>query len=185
MPVFISLLRGVNVGGHNKIKMDALRSLCESLDVRDAQTYVQSGNVVFRARQQDLLRLGKKLQDAIARTAGFRPEIVLRSLPDWKAAVSANPFARRSGIDPARLLVMFLAERPSPAAAKAVLQLRPSQEELKLLGTELFIYYPQGLSRPEVSWTSLEKILQVSATGRNWNTVTKLLEMAQALDAGD
>jgi uncharacterized protein (DUF1697 family) len=182
MPVVISLLRGVNVGGHNKIKMDALRMICESLDLRDAQTYVQSGNVVFRAKQQELVRLQKKIQEAIAGKCGFRPEVVLRSLPEWKAAVSANPFARRPGIDPARLLVMFLAGRPSPAAAKALLQLRPSNEELKLIGSELFIYYPRGLARPEVPWTSLEKILQVSATGRNWNTVEKLLEIAVSLE---
>lgn len=182
MPVCIALLRGVNVGGHNKIKMDALRSLCASLDLRDAQTYVQSGNVVFRARQQNLLVLRKKLQETIAGKFGFRPEVVLRSLADWKAAVRANPFARRAGLDPARLLVMFLPGRPAPAAARAVRKLRPSQEELRLVGSELFIYYPQGLGRPEVSWTRLERMLQVSATGRNWNTVEKLLAIAESLE---
>jgi len=182
MPVIITLLRGVNVGGHNKVKMDALRSVCESLDLRDPQTYVQSGNVVFRTRQQDLARLGGRLQEAIARKFGFRPGVVLRSLSEWRAAVAANPFARRPGIDPARLLVMFLAEQPSAAAAKALLQLRPSKEERKLVDQELFIYYPQGLGRPDIPWTTLEKILQVSATGRNWNTVQNLLGIAESLE---
>jgi uncharacterized protein (DUF1697 family) len=79
MPVVISMLRGVNVGGHNKIKMDALRALCESLKLRDPQTYVQSGNVIFRTKEQNHVLLTKRIQDGIESTFGFRPGVVLRT----------------------------------------------------------------------------------------------------------
>ena len=73
MAVIISMLRGVNVGGHNKIKMDALRELYQSLKLRDAQTYVQSGNVIFRTDERDISRLAKRIEAGIERKFGFRP----------------------------------------------------------------------------------------------------------------
>jgi uncharacterized protein (DUF1697 family) len=79
MAVVISLLRGVNVGGHHKIKMDALRALYESLELRGAQTYVQSGNVIFKTRERDLIRLGRRIEDGIERTFGFRPHVIVRT----------------------------------------------------------------------------------------------------------
>src|SRR5437879_13045958 len=78
MAVIISILRAVNVGGHNKIKMDALRALYETLKLRDAQTYVQSGNVIFRREERDISRLTKRIEDGIQRTVGFRPGVILR-----------------------------------------------------------------------------------------------------------
>ena len=147
MPVIISLLRGVNVGGHNMIKMDALRGLYASLGLRDAQTYVQSGNVVFRAGAQDLVRLQTKIEVAIERRFGFRPPVVLRSISDWKATMAANPFARRPGIDTRKFLVMFLGGVPSPEARKALRQLPATEDERKLIGRELFLYYPNGFGR--------------------------------------
>ncbi len=79
MAVIISMLRGVNVGGHNKMKMDALRALYESLKLRDAQTYVQSGNVIFRTDERDMARLAKRIEDGIERKFGFRPDVILRT----------------------------------------------------------------------------------------------------------
>ena len=79
MTVVISMLRGVNVGGHNKIKMDSLRELYESLGLRDAQTYVQSGNVVFRTDAKNIAPVAKRIEDAIERKFGFRPSVILRT----------------------------------------------------------------------------------------------------------
>ena len=79
MAVIISLLRGVNIGGHHKIKMDALRNLYDSLKLADAQTYLQSGNVVFRTKEQDISRLAKRIEDAIEKSFGFRPVVVPRT----------------------------------------------------------------------------------------------------------
>jgi len=98
MPVIICMLRGVNVGGHNMIKMDALKALCVSLKLKDPQTYVQSGNVVFGSGEEDLPKLARRLQDAIEKAHGFRPGVVLRTAGELREVVARNPFAKRSGI---------------------------------------------------------------------------------------
>src|SRR6266851_4700119 len=105
MAVVISLLRGVNVGGHHMIKMEALRALYESLGLRDAKTYVQSGNVVFKTQERDLVRLSKKIEDGIERKFGFRPHVIVRTPSDLRNVIARNPFAQRRGIEPNRLLV--------------------------------------------------------------------------------
>src|ERR1700722_13773836 len=116
MPAVISMLRGVNVGGHNKIKMEALRALYESLGLLDVQTYVQSGNVVFKTRGTNLLSLAKGIEDGIQRTFGFRPSVVLRTTSEMRDTIAKNPFATRQGIDPSRLLVTFLYSAPDAEA---------------------------------------------------------------------
>src|SRR5665811_2227083 len=106
MPVIISMLRGVNVGAHNRIKMDALRALYESLGLRDPQTYVQSGNVVFRTDKRDLVALAKRIEDAIEQGFGFRPTVILRTSGELREVIARNPFAKRRGIEPTKLLEM-------------------------------------------------------------------------------
>ena len=182
MTVIISMLRGVNVGGHNKIKMDALRDLYESLDLRNPQTYVQSGNVVFRAEAKDLAVLAKRIEDAIERKFGFRPSVVLRTTSDLTDVIARNPFAKRSGIEASKLLVTFLAAAPSPDARDEILGIKVSSEEVRIDGRELYVYFPDGMGRSKV-WPAIEKALKKSGTGRNWNTVTKLLEIAEKLEA--
>src|SRR5436190_1569387 len=112
MAVIISMLRAVNVGGHNKIKMDTLMALYESLKLRDAQTYVQSGNVIFRTDERDMARLAKRIEDGIERKFGFRPDVILRTVAEMRDVVARNPFAKRRGIEPAKLLVSFLEGKP-------------------------------------------------------------------------
>jgi uncharacterized protein (DUF1697 family) len=112
MPVLISMLRGVNVGAHNRIKMDALRALYESLALRHPQTYVQSGNVLFRTDRRDPIALAKRIEDAIQRGFGFRPTVILRTSAELRDVMARSPFAKRGGIEPAKLLVYFLANDP-------------------------------------------------------------------------
>jgi uncharacterized protein (DUF1697 family) len=183
MAVIIAMLRGVNVGGHNKIKMEDLRGLCKTLKLRDACTYVQSGNLIFRTEERDLALLAKRLQDAIERKFRFRPEVVLRTAAEMRHAIGRNPFAKRRGIEPNKLLVMFLANDPESEAREKAAQLNTAPEELRMDRRELYIYYPNGMARPKVSWASIERILKTPGTGRNWNSVTKMLEMAEQLEA--
>jgi len=183
MPAVISLLRGVNVGGHNKIKMEELRELYASLGLRDAQTYVQSGNVVFRTDARDFTRLSKRIADAIEERFAFRPGVILRTAADLRGVIAANPFASRREVAPSRLLVQFLASEPPADARERILRIESEPDELRIGGRELYIYYPNGMARPKVAWALIERILQTPCTGRNWNTVRKLLEMAEGLDA--
>src|SRR5690242_15662107 len=119
--VVVSMLRGVNVGSHNRIKMDALRALCESLELLNPQTYIQSGNVVFRTRERALARLAEHIENGIEESFGFRPAVILRTSAELKNVIGSNPFARRSEIDPSKLLVTFLAREPEPQARQKVL----------------------------------------------------------------
>jgi uncharacterized protein (DUF1697 family) len=183
MPVVISLLRGVNVGGHNQIKMETLRALYVSLDLRDAQTYVQSGNVVFRTDERDLARLAKRIEDGIERKFGFRPDVILRTTKELRDVIAKNPFTARRDVEPNKLLVTFLAGEPGREAREKVLKMNTSPDELHVIGRELYIYFPEGIARPKVSWMAVTKMLKTTGTGRNWNTVRKLLDMAENLEA--
>ncbi|MGH9682623.1 MAG: DUF1697 domain-containing protein [Candidatus Acidiferrales bacterium] len=185
MSIVISMLRGVNVGGHNKIKMDALRALYEFLGLRNPQTYVQSGNVVFGTEERDLVLLAKRIQNGIERTFGFRPEVILRSSSELRDVIARNPFAKRRGIDPSKLLVSFLAGDPGPEARDKVLKIKTDPEELRIGGRELYVYFPNGMARPKLSWPAIERALKTPGTGRNWNSVTKLLEIAEKLKSSE
>jgi len=185
MAVMVAMLRGVNVSGHNMIKMEALRALCESLGLRDAQTYVQSGNVVFRTKERNLAALAKRMEDAIERGFGFRPAVIVRTTSELKDAIARNPFAGRRGIHPGKLLVTFLASAPSAEGRERVLKIKADPEELFIDGREVYIYFPNGMGRTKLSWPTVGKMLGTSGTGRNWNSVTKLLEMAERMEAAE
>jgi uncharacterized protein (DUF1697 family) len=182
MPVLISLLRGVNVGGHRKVKMDELRALYESLGFKDVQTYINSGNVLFRTAGRDLARLRQRIETTIESACGFRSDVVLRTPADLKQVIARNPFAARPGLDASRLAIHFLAADPGAEAREQVLAINAAPEELHLHGRELYIYYLNGMARPKLSLPMVEKTLRTSGTSRNWNTVRKLLEMAEKLE---
>jgi len=182
MPAIICMLRGVNVGGHNIIKMDALRALCESLNLKSPKTFLQSGNVVFLSNESNLLSLSQRIQDTIERNFRFRPDVVLRSSSDMRHVIARNPFASRHGIDPAKLLMTFLATEPAKQAREALAKFDTRGEELHFHGNELYIYFRKGMGQSKLSWPALEKALNSSFTGRNWNSVTKLFDLAEALE---
>lgn len=163
--------------------MDALRTLCESLGHRDVATYVQSGNVVFRTAVRDPAKIARRIEDGIESTFGFRCDVVLRMPGELRDVVAANPFAGRSGIEPAKLLVTFLAREPSPEARAKLLSVQIAPEELHIHGREIYIYFPNGLARPKLPSGLIDRTVKMPCTGRNWNTVTKLMEMAQALES--
>jgi uncharacterized protein (DUF1697 family) len=183
MAVLVSMLRGVNVAGHNQIKMEALRALYEKLGLRDAQTYVVSGNVVFRTKERNLTALAHRIEDAIERDFGFRPAVVVRTTSELRGVIARNPFASRRGIDPSKFLVTFLAGYPGAEGREQVLKIKADPEDLFIDGREVYIYFPNGIARPKLSWTTIAKTLGTCGTARNWNSVRKLLEIAEKLEA--
>jgi len=184
MPVLIALLRGVNIGGHHKIKMDLLREICVSLKCENPQTLLQSGNLVFKA-SSNVAKLADSLESAIERKLGFRPSVLLRTAPEMREIIARNPFGTRKGINPSKLVVAFLAAEPNAQARKELHAMDIAPEELHAIGRELYIYFPNGQARPKLSWQRVDKILGSCAPGtaRNWNTVTKLLQLAEGLEA--
>jgi uncharacterized protein (DUF1697 family) len=185
MPTVICMLRGVNVGGHNKIKMDALRALFVTLKLREPQTYIQSGNIVFRSDERDLARLTKRIEAGIEKAFGFRPGVALRTSADLRHIIAKNPFAKRSALDAAKILVVFLLSEPAKDAIQAIHAKNPGPEEVHCQGRELYIYFPNGIARSKLTPSLMDRALGTSGTGRNWNTVAKLQEMAEQLDSMD
>ena len=181
MPAVICFLRGVNVTGKNMIKMEQLRALCESLGLRNVQTYIQSGNVVFRTKSRNSAALATRIEKTIEERFGFRPHVMLRTSQELRGVVTRNPFAQRANLDPGRFLVYFLKGEPTPEACDRTCALKTDTEELRVSGSELYIYYLNGVGKSQLPMARIEKALGISGTGRNWNTVTKLLEMAEKL----
>jgi len=182
MTVIICLLRGVNVVGNNKISMQALREICLSLKLRGPQTYIQSGNVVFGTVERDLDKLAGRIEDRIEKGHRFRPRVMLRTAAEMREVVTRNPFAGRKGLDPSKLIVSFLLEAPNAETRDCVLAINVGPEELRHHGRELYIYFPDGQGRSKLP-AVLDRALKAPATARNWNTVNKLLAMAQQLES--
>ncbi len=182
MPVLISMLRAVNVGGHGKIKMDALRTLYASLKFENPQTYLQSGNVIFKTGERKIDLVAKRIQSGVEKKFACRTEIILRTTAELRSVVAKNPFAERRAIEPSKLLVAFLADDPGDAARKTLEEQKFAPEELHVSSRELYIYFPNGMGKSKLPWPRIYKILNTPGTGRNWNSVTKMLEIAENLE---
>jgi len=179
----ISMLRGVNLGPHNRIKMDALRALYKSLGLEEPRTYVQSGNVIFRTNEKDLVKLASKIQKAIEKMFGCCPAVVLRTRGELKKVIAANPFAGRE-LPSGKILVTFLAGDPAQEAKSALAAFDKYPEEVHLKGRELYTYFPNGAGQSKLPWSQVEKHLGITGTARNWNSVTQLLAIAEELETG-
>ena len=180
MTSLVSLLRGVNVGGYHKIRMEELRKVYEALGFEGVQTLLQSGNVVFRTRERNLTKLAGRIEDAIEQRWGFRPAVILRTGAEMAEVMARNPFAGRKDVEPAKLAVVFLASDPGEEVREAVRRIPCEPEELRIEGREMFIYFPNGMGRPRLSMPLVERALKVAGTARNWNTVRKLCELADS-----
>ena len=171
MPTYIGLLRGVNLGGHNKVSMSALRALHESLGHTDVVTYIQSGNVVFST---DRNVTPASLEGAIKNEFGIDITVVLRTRAQLKRVVTANPFA---DADLKTVHVGFMASKPTAAAVRGLDADRFAPEEFAIKGSDLYLHLPNGMGRAKLP-AYLDRTLKVPTTVRNWNTVCKLLELA-------
>ena len=121
MPIYISMLRGINVGGHKRIKMDRLRQSFEALGFEQVQTYIQSGNVVFKAGKVSAVRIVQKNRERESSADfGFSASVISRTSDEIDKTIANNPFLNKSGIDPDKLHVMFLSEAPTAGRSEEV-----------------------------------------------------------------
>ncbi|MBI5087970.1 MAG: DUF1697 domain-containing protein [Actinobacteria bacterium] len=177
----VGLLRAVNVGGRS-LPMTALRDIVSGLGHRDVVTFIQSGNVVFttdRAARTIAQRdaIGAEIEEGLATEAGLRTTVMVRTAAELAAAVESMPFA---GAEPnrSRLMVVFLAGRPS---AEAIGRLEPDRfapDRFEVSGREMYVHYPQGAGTSKFNGAYYDKRLGVLGTARNLNTVAKLVELA-------
>jgi uncharacterized protein (DUF1697 family) len=180
MTAFVALLRAVNVGGNNLIRMADLKALCEDLGFGNVVTLLQSGNVVFTARGSDKA-VAAKLAGAIEKSHGFRPLIVVRTAAEIADSMKRNPFKAEETNDPGHLVIAFMADQPTSGAKERVAAIKVASERLHLSGRELHAHYASGQGTSKVTNVVLEKALGVAATARNWNTVTKLFAMMEGM----
>jgi uncharacterized protein (DUF1697 family) len=172
--IFIALIRGINVGGHKKVKMADVKTMCESMGLRDVRTHLQSGNVVFRTTKTDRARLAKELESAL----GVEAKIILRTADELRSAIAANPMTEEAERKPSGFIVTFLSDKPTATAMQSLRDAYSGPEKMQLHGAELYIEYGSGLGTSKLTNALIERKLGVAGTARNWNTVTKLLEIA-------
>jgi uncharacterized protein (DUF1697 family) len=177
MPVYIAMLRGVNVG-RNSLKMERLREICADLGLKSARTYVQSGKVVFAAKGAPSQWRGK-LERALTGKIRLPVSIIVRTPAELRAIVARNPFLKRRDIDTAKLHVTFLTEVPGKEARDALNEIPTGKDEHYLSKQNIYIYCPNGYGRTKLSNNAIERALGVRATTRNWNTVKTLCAMAR------
>jgi uncharacterized protein (DUF1697 family) len=178
MPTYIALLRGINVGGHKRVPMERLRGLCQGVGFEEVETYIQSGNVVFNADRHTPAQLVKKIEEKILAEFGFPASVITRTTGELEKAIKNNPFLQESKSDPARVFIAFLAQAPRADAARKLDALATPSEQVRHAGKETYLYYRDGMGRAKLTGSVLERVLGVTATARNWNTVTKLYQMA-------
>jgi uncharacterized protein (DUF1697 family) len=174
----ISMLRGINVSGQKKIKMDELKRLYEELGFNRVRTYVQSGNVVFEGPEQDTAKLAEMIGDQIEHVFGYSVEVFIRDRQDFRRILDSNPFLDRPGAQPNRLLVTFLYRPPDEAKKGKLILPAGSRDEYAFGEQEIYLYCPDGYGRSKLSNNFFEAKLGMSATTRNWNSVNALYEMA-------
>jgi uncharacterized protein (DUF1697 family) len=168
-PDTVAFLRGINVGGHNRVPMAELRALFTRLGYPDAATLVQSGNVLFAAAGADLSSLAERLEREFADSFGFASRFVLRSRDELVEVAARNPFPAAVG-EPAKLHVVFLSEVPTAEALDRLVPTPP--DEFVVDGRHVYVRYPDGAGR-----SKLKLELGVPATARNWNTLTRVLAL--------
>lgn len=176
---WIALLRGVNVGGAKKVPMAQLRELLEGLGFADVSTYVQSGNAVFTAEEDDPRAVAERIEAAIEDAFGFGSSITMRTRDELAAVIDAHPLRDVVTADN-RFHVMFLSDEAPPDALAAIDAKAHEPELFVLAGRELYLWTPAGLGTSRLAPKLTEKRLGTTATTRNWRTVEKLLELADA-----
>jgi uncharacterized protein (DUF1697 family) len=179
MPTYIAMLRGINVGPHKRMKMEKLRASCESLGFERVKTYIQSGNIVFRAAKMSDAAMTKKLGDRITRDFGFSADVITRTGEEMGRIIKSNPLLKEKGVDESKLHVVFLSEKATPAALEKLQALTLSPDRVRSAGNEIYFDFPNGVSGSSLWKHPLDRVLGVSGTMRNWNTVNKLYEMAK------
>ena len=178
MPVYVALLRGVNVGKSRRVAMADLRTAVEGLGYEDVTTHIQTGNVVLRTSERSADKVGRAIERAVSTDLGLDIDVVVRTAQN---VAGSNPFGAH---DPKQLHVAFLKSKPAAAAARALGDTDFGRDEFVLRGAELYLRYPDGYGRSKMTAAVFERELRVPMTVRNWNVTTKLAELAASAAGG-
>jgi uncharacterized protein (DUF1697 family) len=176
--VHVALLRGVNVGGANKLAMSDLKAIFEGAGCSRVETIIQSGNVVFAAPLTLDGNLAGIVAVAIKRRFGLETPVILRSSAEMRAILEGNPFLA-AGVDPALLHVMCLASRPGKDEIAALDPHRSPPDEFVVRERDIYLHLPNGVARSKLTNAYFDKALRTIGTARNWRTMTKLCDASE------
>lgn len=173
----LALLRGINVSGHNMIKMEALKIALEAIGFTNVVTYIQSGNVFVETEEESSFGVGFKIKQEIFKTFGHEVPVIVIGKNDLELCFKNNPFLKQKDVDTKKLYVAFISKELSSSAINELKISQFKPDEAIIDGNRIFIKYDIGAGKTRLDQKYIEKKLNVTATIRNWNTVTKLLEM--------
>lgn len=173
----IAFLRAVNMAGHNSIKKNELAGLFVKTGYTNPEIYIQSGNVIFRSKENELTAV-RKIEKAITGTLGLNISVMVRTAEELDGLKERNPFLNEKNFDPSRMAVVFLHENPSEEGLKKLESVSYPPDRFELSGREIFLFCPNGFGRSKLTTTFFEKKLGVKGTARNWKTIMAILEMA-------
>jgi len=171
-----AFLRGINVGGKRKVPMDELRAFFAELGASDVRTYIQSGNVAFRAGEALAREIAEGFADRAEARFGFAVPSALRSAKELQAVLTGNPFLA-GGADEKALHVLFLTGEPDPAAVAALDPQRSAPDAFAVRGREIYLHLPNGVARTRLTNAYFDAALATTSTGRNWRTVRTVAEL--------
>ena len=178
MTTFIALLRGTNVGGYNKIKMAALKQLFVEIGYNDVVTYIQSGNVVFKSNKTSISEIETQIKSAINNHFNYTINVLVISKNELELIFQSNPFLKTKIIDIKALYAILLKNSFTNDKINLLEPYLTNNEKINIVGNCVYIKYPKGAGNSKLTINIIEKKLKTNATSRNWNTITKLVELS-------
>ncbi|MCH7565736.1 MAG: DUF1697 domain-containing protein [Gemmatimonadetes bacterium] len=180
MTTWIALLRGINVGGRNVLKMKELVVLLNEACCSEVKTYLQSGNAVFKSAESSAAALESRIEKALKEDRGVDVRVLVLGKEELRRAIASNPFPQ-AVTDPKTLHLFFLSEPPHSPVIESLNSYKADSESFVLTDRVLYLHAPDGFGRSKLA-ARVERLLGVDATARNWRTVSRVLEMANDLD---
>jgi uncharacterized protein (DUF1697 family) len=177
MTKYLALLRGINVSGHNMIKMDTLKKMLENMGFQNVETYIQSGNVFFESEEENAASIGFKIKQEISKVFGYDVPVIMVCKTDLELCFKNNPYLKEKECDIKKLYVAFISKELSPLAINDLKISNFKPDEASIDSNRIYIKYAIGAGKTNLDQKYIEKKLSVVATIRNWNTVTNLLEL--------
>lgn len=180
MQTYISFLRGVNMTGHNSIKMTDLSLLYKKLGFRENHTYIQSGNVIFKADEAvSENETAQKIESGIFRKFGYTVPAMIRNIEEMKSLFKTNPYLSAPDFDPSKMAVIFLHEEVTDSQKEKMRNISYPPDKYQIAGREIFIYCPNGFGRTRLYTNYFENKMKVTGTARNWKTIITIFSLAE------
>jgi uncharacterized protein (DUF1697 family) len=179
MTTHLALLRGINVSGHNMIKMEVLKATLEAIGFKNVQTYIQSGNVFVDSEEENPAKVGFIIKQEIFKTLGLEVPVVVIGKSDLEACFSNNSFLKEKEVDLKKLYVAFVSIELKSDSINDLKMSQVKPDEAQIDANRIYIKYAVGAGKTRFDQKYIEKKLNLIATIRNWNTVTQLLKIVE------